>query len=127
MSDFGDMLREALSADADYDQDAGSEALERALRGFERRLRTVRVLGALLVTGPLVFLLGGLWALSSPGLGSDHRVLGTLLVLFGLSASGAAKIWFHGMLAHVGLQRELKLTQLAVARLSEDLERRGQA
>lgn len=122
MSDIGDMLREALIADGDYERDASREALEQAVRGYRTRMRTVRWFGLLLVAGPMVFLVAGIWVFLSPSLGDDHRLLGALSILFGLGGSGLGKLWLHSMLNHVMLMRELKITQISVATVSERLD-----
>jgi len=122
MKDFGSLLREALSAEGNYERDASFEAIDAAVRAYQARLRTVRRFGLLVVGGPVVFLVAGLWVYFSPSAGDDHRVLGALLALFGVGASGIGKVWFHGLVNHVLLLREVKVVQLAVAELSERLE-----
>jgi len=119
MSDFGDMLREAMLADEPYRPDASREAIERAVRGFETRARTIRRLGLVMAGGPGLITALGLWVFFSATAGEDHRVLGALLTLFGIGASGLGKLWFHAMSNHLTLLRELKATQLAVAELAE--------
>ena len=61
MSDFGDMLREALIDDEPYRAEAGEAALEAAVGKFGTRMRTVRFMGALMVFGPSLFLAAGVW------------------------------------------------------------------
>lgn len=119
MSDFKDMLREALIEDEPYRAETGVEALEHSVQHYRARMRTVRFMGLMLVAGPGLFLVAGAWLyLRAAPLADDvQRLLFAMLALFGLTAVGMGKLWFHGMVAQVQLMRELKALQLAVARL----------
>ena len=121
MSDFGDMLREALTDDEPYRPEPGEAALEAALEKFGTRMRTVRFMGTAMVFGPTLFCAAGVWLFLDATEGNE-RVLGVLLTLFGLGAVGMAKMWFHAMVSHVQVMKELKVTQLLIARLADDVQ-----
>ena len=106
MSDLGDMLREALLDDEPYRPEAGEAALEAAVVKFGARMRTVRRMGMVIVFGPTLFLVAGVWLFASAADGTD-RVLGALLTLFGLSAAGTGKLWFHAMVSHVQVMQDV--------------------
>jgi len=120
MTEFGRMLREALIEDEPFRPEAGAVALEAAAEEFRSRMRTVRLVGIVMITAPALFLAGGALLYLTAADGSD-RILGALLGLFGLSAIGIGKLWLHAMVSHVQVMRELKATQLLVVRLQEGL------
>lgn len=116
MSEFSKMMREALVDDIPLCDERNEDVLAESLGSYRERLRVVRLFGFLMVFAPVLFVLGGawMWMLGPPETG---KILGALLVLFGLTASGMAKMWFHSMVNHLQLLTELKRIQLQLARI----------
>ena len=123
MTDFREMLREALLEDEPYREEPGRETIERSVDAFRTRMRSVRLLGLVLVAGPGVLFVAGLYLFFGPGAEDDTtRILGALVGLFGMGCSGMGKMWFHQMVSHVQGMKELKLARLDLAELRERLE-----
>ena len=116
MSEFGDLLREALVGDEEFDPSPGREALEAAVVGYERRLRTIRFMAmfAVLFMGAvsavsLVFLLR-----APEGTGLRTLLIYALGFFFGMSGIGMSKLWFAMMMNQSAVLKEIKRVQLAL-------------
>jgi hypothetical protein len=126
MKEFGDMLREALVGEEPYQPDPGREALERSVRKFEARAKTVRFLTWFTVTlATIVFVVGLVLLLRADESTSGRSLaLYAVLTVGGFSLVGVSKMWFMGIMQnHIQVMRELKVTQMSVLELREHVER----
>ena len=117
MTDFGDMIREAMTGGPAFEPEPGRKALETAMERYDRRARTMRWLTAfalLFMTGVTAY---GLYQMIHSG--GDHPVLlahGTMLTVVGVSAIGFVKLWFLLTQNHLMVMRELKGLEYLVLR-----------
>ncbi len=114
MSEFGDLLKEALTGAETVPTDRGKQALEAAVAKFQRRERTVRWM-AVIAVGFMSGLV--IWAAVSFFRAPDDTPLRTSLLhvvafLFGMSGIGFGKLWFAMMHDHLAVMKELKRMQL---------------
>jgi len=116
MSEFGDMLKEALMGDEPFAAAPGRNALEDSVKKFEQRIRTVRVMAAIAVTFMTLVALGGLIPLlrSDDDTSGRNLALYTILFLFGGMGISFGKLWFALMVNHIAVIKELKIVQLRV-------------
>lgn len=114
MSEFADLLREALTGAETVDPERNEPALRAALETYRRRNRTVRWMAVFSVG---FMTLVAVWAATSFfGLPDDASAKQALLpavgFLFSMSAVGISKMWFAMMLNHYQVMMELKRMQL---------------
>ena len=85
MSEFKEMIVQALMGEEPYQPDVGRDALERSVRKFERRERTARYLGWFAVTfGTILFASGAylLWR-ADESTSTKMLIVYAVLVFFG--------------------------------------------
>ncbi len=121
MSEFGEMIKEALLGEESFDPSPGAEAVKAVLQKFDRRMWTVRVLSWFVVAFMfalaivmIVFLLQAP-ADESPGL----LLLYAVLAVFGMTGVGMAKGYWFLMQNHFALMKEVKRTQLLLIEKAE--------
>ncbi|MEQ8764386.1 MAG: DUF6768 family protein [Planctomycetota bacterium] len=116
MSDFGDMIREALLGEETFDSGPGKETVRAALEKFDRRMWTVRVMswsGTALMTALaiwMVVLIFGMPDDASP----KNLALYVSGLAFALLAIGMIKGWWFLMQNHFAVMKEIKRTQLMI-------------
>ncbi len=116
MSEFYEMLKEAIVGAEPYRPDPGGAALEASVKKFEARLRTVRFMAIFAVTfGSVASIAGVVLFLGTDDMASTRELLLCAgLVWFGSSIVGFAKMWYAHMLNHLSLMKELKTVQLRI-------------
>ena len=114
MSEFGDMLKEALMGDEPFRAAPERDALEESVRKFERRVKAVRFMAFFAVTFMTLVVLAGLVPLLRADEATSGRSLAiyVILILFGGMGISFGKLWFAMMLNHIALIKELKVVQL---------------
>ncbi len=115
MSEFGDLLKEALTGAETVPTERSQQALRAALETFDRRNRTIRWMATIGVGFMSLLAIWSAWSFVDA---ADDATLKELLgyaVLFlsGMSAIGMIKMWFATMLFHLAVMKELKRMQLA--------------
>ena len=109
MSDFADMIKEALTGGPAFEPEPGRKALENAMQRYDKRARSMRALTAVM----LVFMTGvtawGLMQLVQAD-AEDTRMIahGAFLATVGVVGIGFAKLWFLLAQNHLMVMRELK-------------------
>lgn len=121
MSEFGDMLKEALVGDEPFRAAPERKALEESVRKFERRIKAIRFMAFFAVTFMTIVTLGGLIPLLRATDDTSGRSLAiyVLLVLFGSTGIGWGKMWFAMMVNHIAVIKELKVIQVRIL-MSQD-------
>ena len=116
MSEFAEMLKEAILGDEPYRPDAGREALEASVKKFEARMRAVRFMTIVMVTFATAVFVTGLVLFLGAGPEAAVRdlLIYTGLFFFGLMCVGMGKMWFAMMHNHIALMKELKVTQIRI-------------
>jgi len=118
MSEFAEMIKEAILGEEPYRPDPDREALEASLARFDRRVRTVRRMAIFMVGATsAVFVLGLVALLRADETTSLPRLLlYASLFLWGSVAVGWGKLWFAMMHNHFSVMKELKSIQLRLPR-----------
>jgi len=114
MSEFGDILKEAMLGDEPFREAPGREALEDSVKKFERRIKTIRFMAVFAVCFMTLVMLGGLIPLlrATDGTSGKSLALYVILFLFGSMGISFGKLWFAMMLNHITVIKELKVIQL---------------
>ena len=121
MSDFGDMIREALTGGRPFEPEPGKRALEAAMARIDRRARSMRRL----VGVSLVFMTGlfvaGLYQIVHASQ-DNARLLshGVMLAVAGFTGIAFVKLWFMQTQNHLALMREVKGIEYLVLMLQEE-------
>ena len=121
MREFTDLIKEALVGGPPFRSEPGREALEAAMRGYDRRSRTMRRLTLF----QLVFMAGvtvwGLYQLVHASQDNVRLMLhGVFLTFFGLIGIAFAKLWFFLYQNHLTVMKELKGIAYLLLRTDED-------
>jgi hypothetical protein len=122
MSEFYEMLKEAIVGAEPYRPDEGRAALEASVRKFEARLRTVRFMAIFAVSFATVAWIAGLVLLvrADDSVSPRELLLYAGLAVFGFAIVGFAKMWFANMMNHLTVMKELKAVELRVLELSRE-------
>ena len=116
MSEFGDLLKEALTGADTIPSERNDQALHAAVEKFDRRNRTVRWMATIAVTfmtAISVWAAVALWQASPETESVKALIVYGVLFLFGMSGVGMSKMWFAMMLDHIAVMKELKRMQLS--------------
>lgn len=121
MTDFGDMIREALTGGAPFRAEPGLHALEAAMARFDGRARWMRRLVALALVMMTALTALGLFQLVHAR-ADDTRMIGhgVILAVAGFTGIAFSKLWFMLHQNHLVVMRELKGLEYLVLRQSGD-------
>lgn len=109
MSDFGNMIREALTNGPPFQPQSGREALDKAIQRYDQRARTIRGLtlfSLLFMTG--IFVWGVAKLVGAGAEDTRSMIIGLALVVGGITGIGFNKLWFMLTQNHLMVMRELK-------------------
>jgi len=114
MSDFGDLLKEALTGAETVPHERNQQALQAAVEAFDRRNRTVRWMATFSVGFMSLVAAWSAWSFFQTPDDALKPLIGyAVLFLFAMTAVGTCKMWFAMMLDHLAVMKELKRMQLA--------------
>ena len=124
MSEFGDMLKEALVGDEPFRAAPERDALEESVKKFEKRIKAIRFMAFFAVTFMTLVVLAGLIPLlqADDDTSGPSLALYVILILFGSMGISFGKLWFAMMVNHIAIIKELKVVQLRVL-MSQDHSR----
>ena len=119
MSEFKDLVTEALLGDEPYEPDRGRAELEQSVRRFERRERTFRHMAwfAILFGGAVLWY--GVWGLWHADEATSLKLLfvHALLIFAGGTQIAFMKQWLFRVQDHLSMMKEIKATQLLMIEL----------
>lgn len=117
MSDFTDMIKEALTGGAAFEPEPGRQALERAMQRFDRRARTTRWWAGISIVFMTLVAGWGLRQMMRAGEGDVRLIVhGVFLATIGFVSIGVVKLWFMLHHNHLTVMRELKGLEYLVLR-----------
>jgi len=121
MSEFQDMLKEALIGDEPFQEHQNEAHLQEAVKRYDRRMKTVRFMTWFPVGFMTVLVVGCLWrfAVTDPSEVKELLVY-ALLFVFAMTAIGWSKLFLMMMHNHVESQKELVRVQMLLLALHDD-------
>lgn len=116
MNEFQSMLKEAFAGEEPYDLYPGRDELERALRGFERRERTLRWMlwfAVAFMSAVSVLSVWRFW-IAEPGSDPKNMILWATLFLFASNGIGWSKLFLFQSQQHWSAMKDLKRLHLEI-------------
>ncbi len=119
MSELGDLLKEALIGADPLPRDQGEGALRIAVRTFERRWQTVRLMAwSMVAFMTLVFVVALVLFWNAPqDVGPKQLVVYAVIFLWSALGIGFGKIWLVMMQNNIRVMKELKRVQILMLEL----------
>lgn len=121
MSEFREMLREALIGDEPFQEQKNEAHLRAAVERYDRRMKTVRFMAWFPVgfMGLVVAVCVWRFAVTEP---AEVKALlaYTALFVFAMTAIGWSKLWLMVMHNHIESQKELVRVQMLLLGVRED-------
>lgn len=121
MSEFKDLVMEALLGDEPYKPDSGRAELEQSVRRFEQRERTSRHMAWFAITFGTAVLAFGVWGLwhADEATSLKPLLIYALLIFAGGTQIAFMKQWLFRVQDHYSMMKEIKATQLLLIELSD--------
>ncbi len=122
MTEFGELLKEALVGEEPMDMHPARDVLEQSVRKFDKRMRAVRLMAVFAVGFMgIVSIVVGVMVYRAPQDVSPKTLFmygGVFFIAF--SAIGFCKMWFAMMHNDIGLRKEIKRMEVLLLEVREE-------
>ena len=126
MTEFGEMIKEALLGEEPLEMHPAKETLERSVRKFEKRMRTVRFMAMFAVTfmSIVAVWVGVVFARAPEDTSTKTLLIYVAVFFWAFSVIGFGKMWFAMMQNDIGIRKEIKRMEVLLLELREETRAR---
>ena len=122
MTDFSDMIRDALTGGPAFEPQSGRLALDRAMERYDRRARTMRWVAFLSLAAMNALMVWGVFFIITGDAGDTRMTaLNTFLAIAGITGISITKLWFFVVQNHLMVMRELKGLEFLILRTDSEV------